>query len=54
LPRSVVENYYSSIDYRFTDERKRSLSLFFEHAASLGLIETAPKLEFLAFPSQEE
>ena len=47
LPRSVVENYYSSLDYRFTDERKRSLSLFFEHAAALGLIERAPVLEFL-------
>jgi chorismate dehydratase len=53
LPRSIVENYYSAIDYRFTDERKRSLALFFEHAAALGLIETAPNLEFLAFPSQE-
>jgi chorismate dehydratase len=53
LPRAVVENYYSAIDYRFTDDRKRSLSLFFEHAAALGLIETAPNLEFLAFPSQD-
>jgi chorismate dehydratase len=47
LPRSIVENYYSAIDYRFTDERKRSLSLFFERAAALGLIEKAPTLEFL-------
>ena len=47
LPRSIVENYYSAIDYRFTDERKSSLSLFFEHAAALGLIEKAPTLEFL-------
>ena len=50
LPRSIVENYYSAIDYRFTDDRKRSLSLFFEHAAALGLIEKAPKLEFLENP----
>jgi chorismate dehydratase len=47
LPRQVIENYYSAIDYRFTDERKRSLSLFFEHAAALGLIKQAPALEFL-------
>lgn len=49
LPRSVIENYYSALDYRFTDERKRSLSVFFEYAASLGLIERAPALEFLPF-----
>ena len=47
LPRDVIENYYSALDYRFTDERKRSLSLFFEHAAALGLIKQAPTLEFL-------
>ena len=47
LPRQVVENYYSTLDYRFTDERKRSLSLFFEHAAANGLIEQVPALEFL-------
>jgi len=47
LPRAVIENYYSTIDYRFTDERKRSLSLFFEHAAALGLVKQAPVLEFL-------
>lgn len=49
LPRPVVENYYSALDYRFTDDRKRSLKLFFEHAASLGLVEKAPELEFLPF-----
>ena len=47
LPRAVIENYYSALDYRFTDERKRSLMLFFEHAAALGLIKQAPTLEFL-------
>ena len=47
LPRNVVENYYDSIDYRFTEDRKNSLAIFFEHAAAMGLIETAPKLEFL-------
>ena len=49
LPRSVIENYYSALDYRFTEERKRSLSLFFEHATRLGLIREAPPLEFLLF-----
>lgn len=48
LPRSVVDDYYSVLDYRFTDERKKSLSLFFEHAKNLGLVETAPELEFFS------
>lgn len=47
LPRTVVENYYSALDYSFTDERKRSLSLFFEHAVALGLVKRVPTLEFL-------
>ena len=47
LPRDVIENYYPALDYRFSDERKHSLSLFFEHAAGLGLIKEAPALEFL-------
>ena len=47
LPRAVIEKYYSALDYRFTDERKRSLSLFFEHATTQGLIKQAPILEFL-------
>jgi len=49
LPRPVIENYYSALDYRFTEDRKRSLSLFFEHATSMGLIAEAPPLEFLPF-----
>ena len=49
LSRSVVENYYSALDYRFTEARKRSLTLFFEHAARLGLIREVPPLEFLLF-----
>lgn len=47
LPLEVIRNYFSSLDYSFTDERKYSLSLFFEHAKSLKLIEQVPKLEFL-------
>lgn len=47
LPRSVVEDYYKVLDYRFTDERKRSLALFFEFAARMGLVNHAPELEFL-------
>ena len=47
LPRSVIENYYSALDYRFTEDRKHSLVLFFEHAAALGLIKQVPTLEFL-------
>lgn len=47
LPRGVLEDYYRVLDYRFTDERKESLSLFFELAARKGIVESAPKLEFL-------
>lgn len=47
LPRSVVENYYSALDYRFTEERKNSLSKFFELSKKLGLVEASPVLEFL-------
>lgn len=47
LPRLVVEDYYKVLDYRFTDERKRSLALFFDFAARMGLVERAPELEFL-------
>ena len=49
LPRSVIEHYFTALDYRFTEERKRSLMLFYEHAEALGLVETAPGLEFLPF-----
>ena len=47
LPRPVVEDYYKVIDYRFTDARKESLSLFLKLASRMGLVEEAPALEFL-------
>ncbi|MCF0216640.1 MAG: menaquinone biosynthesis protein [Fibrobacteraceae bacterium] len=47
LPRSVVEDYYGVLDYHFTEDRKQSLSLFFEYAKKLGLVEISPKIEFL-------
>ena len=47
LPRTVVEDYYSFLDYRFTEERKRSLSLFLSLAARMCLTEQAQPLEFL-------
>ncbi len=46
LPRKVVEEYYSALDYRFTDERKESLGRFFEWSKKLGLVKDAPALEF--------
>ena len=33
--------------YHFTDERKKSLEVFFGYAEKLGLVEKAPPLEFL-------
>lgn len=47
LPQSVIERYYDSMDYSFTEERKHSLLLFFELCARLGLVEAVPKLNFL-------
>ena len=47
LPRPLVEDYFSVLDYRFTDERKQSLSIFFKLAAQMGLVETSPPMEFL-------
>lgn len=47
LPRSVIDDYYTALDYRFTDERKKSLSLFFEYAQKKGLVQEVPLLEFL-------
>ncbi len=47
LPRNVVEDYYRVLDYRFTEERKKSLTLFFELSARLGLSETVPCVEYL-------
>ena len=47
LPRPLVEDYFSVLDYHFTDERKQSLTLFFKLAAQMGLVESAPPIEFL-------
>ena len=47
LPRPLVEDYFSVLDYRFTDERKQSLALFFKLAAQMGLVESSPPIEFL-------
>ena len=47
LPRPLIEDYFSVLDYRFTDERKQSLALFFKLAAEMGLVESSPPIEFL-------
>ena len=47
LPRPLIEDYFSVLDYRFTDERKQSLTLFFELAAQMGLVESSPPIEYL-------
>ena len=47
LPRPLVEDYFSVLDYHFTDERKQSLTLFFKLAAQMGLVDSAPPIEFL-------
>lgn len=47
LPRSLIEDYFSFLDYRFTDERKQSLAIFFKLAAQMGLVESNPPIEYL-------
>ena len=47
LPRPVVDEYYNALDYRFTDQRKESLKLFFEYAFRRGMVPQVPRLEFL-------
>jgi len=47
LPRSVVDEYYNALDYRFTEQRKESLKLFFEYAFRRGVVPEVPRLEFL-------
>lgn len=46
LPRPLIEDYYKVLDYSFTDERKESLALFLKLAHKMGLVESAPALEF--------
>lgn len=41
-----LKAYYSVLDYSFTDQRKESLSRFFELAAKVGLLKKAPALKF--------
>ena len=47
LPRPVIDDYYTALDYRFTDERKESLKLFFKYAQKMNLVQEVPMLEFL-------
>lgn len=47
LPQERLRNYYSVLDYSFTDERKKSLALFFTLCERIGLISKNPPLLFL-------
>lgn len=47
LPRPVVDEYYNALDYRFTEQRKESLKMFFEYASRRGLVPCVPRLEYL-------
>lgn len=42
-----LKSYYDSLDYEFTEERKRSLELYFKLCAAEGIIDSAPTLRFL-------
>ena len=47
LPRPLIQDYFSVLDYHFTEERKQSLAIFFKLAAEMGLVESNPPIEFL-------
>lgn len=47
LSRPVIDDYYTALDYRFTEDRKTSLKLFFEYSKKKGLVDVVPELEFL-------
>lgn len=42
-----LKGYYGSLDYEFTEERKKSLQLYFNLCASEGILDAAPTLRFL-------
>lgn len=42
-----LKGYYDSLDYRFTEERKESLSRYFNLCAAEGILPSAPPLHFL-------
>lgn len=42
-----LKGYYDSLDYEFTEERKRSLQLYFNLCAAEGILDAAPPLRFL-------
>jgi len=47
LPQERLKDYYNVLDYSFTDERKKSLALFFTLCERIGLISQNPPLLFL-------
>jgi len=42
-----LKDYYGSLDYEFTDERKKSLELYFNLCVKEGILSEAPTLRFL-------
>ncbi len=42
-----LKGYYDSLDYEFTEERKRSLQIYFKLCAAEGIFDAAPPLRFL-------
>lgn len=42
-----LKGYYDSLDYEFTEERKRSLQIYFNLCAAEGIFDVAPPLRFL-------
>lgn len=43
----ALKSYYEALDYNFTDERKKSLEIYFNLCAKENLIKCAPPLRFL-------
>lgn len=42
-----LKDYYCSLDYEFTEDRKKSLEIYFKLCADFGILDKAPTLHFL-------
>ena len=43
---NLDKSYFNVLDYTFTDERKKSLLLFFEKCTEIGLLSKVPEMKY--------
>ena len=46
LASNDLQKYFNVLDYTFTDERKKSLLLFFEKCTEIGLLSKVPEMKY--------